>query len=92
MAHHLNRLEEVKATRKRLKKENQNKKSLPQELVQLQAPVKPVGSSGMLGMIGPAGISLAKGLVQKFKGSFRTGAKGFAQDQTIATSYDLLNK
>jgi len=95
MAHHEDankRLGEIKTTLNRLNK-NSNEKAKFDFDPSLER-VKPqmLGSSGALGVIGPAGISLVKGLIQKFKGSFRTGAKEIAKDQAISAGLDLFNR
>ncbi len=50
---------------------------------------EPMGASGMLGFIGTAGISLAKGFLPKLKHRFRSGAKEVAKDQAIGSGFDL---
>ena len=100
MSHHHERLEEVKTTLNRLKKDNKKTKE-DEHRKRLQGLILEVpydrekmmmGSPGALGYIGPAGISLAKGLIQKFKGSFRTGAKELAKDQAIGAGLDFFNR
>ncbi len=99
MSHHFERLEEIKATRNKIKEDHSENaksdrhrdkliRSIPQDVMKPEM----LGSSGSLGIIGSAGINLAKGLIQKFKGGFRTGAKEIAKDQTISTALDLFNK
>ena len=97
MSHHFKRLAEIQGTLSRIEKDNKKSETdkhierLVKSVDNNQQPAK-LGSSGALGYIGPAGISLAKSLIQKFKGSFRTGAKEIAKDQTIGAVVDSFNK